>query len=75
VDADTDRVGVHVALSDHEHGVDFHLFGALDFAVDVVVALSISARLDARAARSDRDRIFEHFRVIADWQDANLLGR
>jgi hypothetical protein len=33
VDADTDCVGLHVAFPDHEQGVDFHLFGALDFAV------------------------------------------
>jgi hypothetical protein len=31
-------VGVHVAFPDHEHGVDFHLFGALNFAVDLVGA-------------------------------------
>jgi hypothetical protein len=30
VDANADGVGVHVALSDHEHSVHFHLFGALD---------------------------------------------
>ena len=39
VDADTDSIGVHVAFSDHEHGVDFHLFGTLDFAVDLVAAV------------------------------------
>jgi hypothetical protein len=33
VDPDADGVGFHVAFSDHEHGVHFHLFGALDFAV------------------------------------------
>jgi hypothetical protein len=38
VDADTDCAGFHVAFSDHEHGVDFHLLGALDFAVDLVGA-------------------------------------
>jgi hypothetical protein len=36
VDADANSVGLHVAFSDHEHGVDFHLLGALDLAVDVV---------------------------------------
>ena len=30
VDADAYCIGFHVALSDYEHGVDFHLFGALD---------------------------------------------
>jgi hypothetical protein len=36
MDADADGVGLHVAFSDHEHGVHFHLFCALDLAVDVV---------------------------------------
>ena len=35
MDPDADRVSFHVALSDHEHGVDFHLLSALDFAVDL----------------------------------------
>ena len=39
VHSDANGVGVHVAFSDHEHGVHFHLLGALDFAVDVVGAL------------------------------------
>jgi hypothetical protein len=30
VDADANGVGVQVAFSDDEHGVDFHLLGALD---------------------------------------------
>ena len=38
MNADADGVGVHVALANHEHGVDFHLFCALDFAVDLVGA-------------------------------------
>jgi hypothetical protein len=38
VDANAVSVRVHVAFPDHEHGVDFHLFGALDFAVDVIGA-------------------------------------
>jgi hypothetical protein len=33
VDADADAVSFHVAFSDNKHGVDLHLFGALDFAV------------------------------------------
>ena len=35
---DTNSVRFHVALADDKHGVDFHLFGALDFAVDLVGA-------------------------------------
>lgn len=38
MDADTDRVGFHFAFSNHKHGMDLHLFGALDFAVDLVGA-------------------------------------
>jgi hypothetical protein len=28
--AHADRVGFHIAFSDHEHGMHFHLLGALD---------------------------------------------
>ena len=38
VDADADGVRFHVAFPDDEHGVHFHLFGALDFAVDLIGA-------------------------------------
>ena len=33
------RIRFHVAFSDYEHGVDFHLLGALDLAVDLIGAL------------------------------------
>src|SRR5436190_10810919 len=33
VDADADGVGLHIAFSNYQHSVDFHLFGPLDFAV------------------------------------------
>ena len=39
VHPDADGVGFHVALSNHEHGMHFHLFGTLDFAVDVLGGL------------------------------------
>jgi hypothetical protein len=39
VDADADGISFHVAFSDYEHGVDLHLLGALDFAVNLVGAL------------------------------------
>jgi hypothetical protein len=39
VDAHADGIGFHVAFADHEHGVHFHLFGALDLAVDLVGAV------------------------------------
>jgi hypothetical protein len=38
MNADADRVGFHVAFPDDEHGVNFHLLGALNFAVDLVGA-------------------------------------
>ena len=36
---DAHGIGIHVAFSDHKHGVNFHLLGALDFAVDLVAAV------------------------------------
>ena len=38
VDANADCVGLHVAFSEHEHGVNLLLLGALNFAVDLVDA-------------------------------------
>src|SRR6478672_4582425 len=38
VKADAHGVCFHVAFADHEHGMHFHLLGALDFAVDLVGA-------------------------------------
>jgi len=35
VNADADCARFHVALSDYEHSVDFHLLSALNFAVDL----------------------------------------
>ena len=60
VDADADGVGFHVAFSDHEHGVDFHLFGALDFAVDLVGAF-VDFRADLMSAQfvQNRSRVIE----------------
>jgi hypothetical protein len=36
VHAKTHSVGFHVAVADNQHGVDFHLLGALDLAVNFV---------------------------------------
>src|SRR4030095_4397632 len=38
VNTNANGIGFHVALSDHEHGVDLHLFRALDFTIDLVAA-------------------------------------
>ena len=67
MDADADGVGFHVAFSDHEHGVDFHLLGALDFAVDLVGA-GVDFRADLMSAQfvQNRSRVIEQLRVIAD---------
>jgi hypothetical protein len=54
VNADADRVGFHVALSDHEHGVDFHLLGALDLAADLSPLVSRSQRTSC-APGSERE--------------------
>ena len=51
MDTHAHGLGFHVAFSDHEHGVDFHLFGALDFAVDLVGAV-----IDFRADMNDKMR-------------------
>ena len=76
MDANTDRVGFQVALSDDEHGVDFHLFGALDFAVDLIGGfVDLGADLVCAQLLQDRHRILDHFGVVADGDDADLLGR
>ena len=38
VNADADRVGFHVAVSDHEHGMHFHLLGVRDLGFHVIAA-------------------------------------
>src|SRR5258708_3034972 len=60
MDADTYGVGFHVAFSDHEHGVHFHLLGALDFAVDLVGAF-VDFRADLMSAQfvQNRSRVIE----------------
>src|SRR6266446_1689542 len=50
MDADADGISFHVAFSDYEHGVHFHLLGALDFAVDFVVA-AVDFRADLMSAQ------------------------
>ena len=55
---DTNSVRFHVALADDKHGVDFHLFGALDFAVDLVGALvDFCADLVSAQFTQNRSRI------------------
>ena len=50
VHAHTNGAGFHVAFADDKHGVDFHLFGALDFTVDLVRAfVDFSAHLMSRS--------------------------
>ena len=60
MDADADGVGFHVAFSNHEHGVHFHLLGALDFAVDLVGAF-VDFRADLMSAQflQNRSRVIE----------------
>ena len=52
VHAHADGAGFHVAVADHEHGVDFHLLGAGDLGLDVVAARRRARRgLRGRAVR------------------------
>jgi hypothetical protein len=60
VDADADGVGFHVAFSNYEHGVHFHLLGALDFPVDFVGAF-VDFRADLMTAQlvQNRSRVID----------------
>ena len=53
VHADADGAGFQVAVADDEHGVDLHLLGALDLAVDLVGA-------ESRVRRGPRARAVRH---------------
>ena len=76
MDADTDCIGVHVTFSDHEHGVDFHLFGALDFAVDLVAAfVEFCANLISAQFLQNRARVINQLGLVADSEDADLFRR
>ena len=56
VDADAGCIGLHVAFADHKHGVDFHLLGALNFAVDLVGAF-VEFRADLISAQFVQNRL------------------
>jgi hypothetical protein len=43
VNADAYGVAFHIAFSNYEHGVPFHLLGALDFAVDLASLVDFRA--------------------------------
>ena len=76
MNADADRAGLHVAFPDHEHGVHFQLFGALDLSVDLIGALvDLGADLMRAQLVQDRHRIINELCVVADCEDADLLGR
>src|SRR5205823_3157513 len=55
VNANAYSIGFQVAFSDDEHGVDFHLFGPLNFAVDLVGAV-VDLRADLMSAQFFQDR-------------------
>src|SRR5437763_11631251 len=75
VNANAYSIGFQVPFSDDEHGVHFHLFGALDFAVDLVSAF-VEFRTDLMGAEliKNRHRIFEDLCIVTDRQDAHLFG-
>ena len=76
VHANADRAGLQVARADDQHGVDFHLLGVLDFAVNLVTGIVGLART-CRARSSSRmpDAIVDEPVLVADGQHAHLLRR
>src|ERR1051326_1460134 len=76
VNTHADGVGVHIAFSNHEHRMDFHLFGALDFAVYLVGAL-VDLRADFVSAQlvQNRSSIIDYVWIITDGEDPHLVGR
>src|SRR5215469_18326791 len=60
MNTDADGVGVHVAFSNHKHGVYFHLLGPLDFAVDLVGAcVDFCADLMSTQLPQNRSRVID----------------
>jgi hypothetical protein len=58
VDANTDGVRFQVAVSDDEHGVDFHLLGVRDLGFDVIGArIELGADLVRAELAEDRTRV------------------
>ncbi len=74
VDADADRACFEVAPAEDEHGVDFLLLGAEDFAVDLVGG-GVDGGADAGGAKLGEDGVgvIEQRRFVADGQDAHLV--
>src|SRR5262245_24924061 len=50
VNANAHSIGLDVALSNHKHGMHLHLFGPLDFAVDLIAAV-VDFRADLMSAQ------------------------
>jgi hypothetical protein len=75
VETDAHVPSLHVACADDEHGVDFGLFGVLDFAVDFVRRI-IAFHADEVGAEFGRDRFgVVHLRLfIVEGEDADLFG-
>ena len=76
VDTDADSVSFHVAVTDDEHRVDFHLLGTGDLGFDVVAArVELGADFVGAQLVLNGARVFEERRFIADWEDADLFWR
>ena len=74
VNAQADGIRFHVTVSDHEHGVNLHLLGALDLAIDLVGrCIDFGAHFLRAQLVQDGAGVFEQRRFIADGQNANLL--
>ena len=67
--------GFEIAIPNHKHGLDFHLFGGGDFRLDVVAArLELGADFVRAKFGDDFPGIFKERRFIADWEDVDRLG-
>ena len=63
-------------MTEHEHGVDFHLLGAGDLGLDVIVAgVELGPDFVSAEFGLDGARVFEQRGFVADREDADLLGR
>ena len=74
MDADAGGVGFQVTIAEHEHGVDFHFFGAGDLGFDVVAArIEFGADLVRAKFGLDRAGVVEERGVGANREDPDLL--
>src|SRR3954468_18270052 len=74
MNANADCLGLHVPITDDEHGVDFHFFGVGDFRFDMIGArVEFSADLMGPELVEDGAGIIEKRRFVADGKNTDLL--